>query len=114
MSAQWYYMLGDKQLGPVSGSQLKQLAQTGQLQSTDQVWKEGMPSWEPASKIKGLFQVTSSPPPVPKPNIVTESGKQRDDPALPPLPPIHPHDSGKADSIITQGLEIWRGFKRPI
>lgn len=62
MNAQWYYMLGDKKLGPVTAGQLKQLAQTGQLQPTDHVWKEGMASWLPAEKVKGLFPPASEPP----------------------------------------------------
>ncbi len=43
---------------PVSGDQLRQMAASGQLVPTDMIWKEGMPTWLPASSLKGLFSGT--------------------------------------------------------
>lgn len=55
MSQEWYYGRDDEQHGPVSSQELKKLANTGQLRSTDLVWKEGLEEWVPATKVKGLF-----------------------------------------------------------
>jgi len=38
----------------VSASQLQQLARSGQIQSTDLVWKEGLPQWIQAKAIKAF------------------------------------------------------------
>ena len=54
-SAEWYYAKDNKQLGPVSAAQLKQLANSGALKPGQLVWREGMDEWVAASKVKGLF-----------------------------------------------------------
>ena len=66
MAAEWYYAKGDKQIGPVTEAEIRGLAQSGTLSSTDKVWKEGMPDWLPAGDIKELFpsSVRKSPPPL--------------------------------------------------
>lgn len=67
MAAEWYYAKGDKQIGPVTEDDLRALAQSGQLSSTDKVWKDGMADWLPAGDIKGLFPGApgrKSPPPL--------------------------------------------------
>ena len=51
----WYYAKGNRQLGPVSSTELKQLAESGQLVPDDLVWREGMVEWISANKVKGLF-----------------------------------------------------------
>ena len=63
MSHQWFYAKSGQQLGPVSSEQLKQLADSGQLQPSDLVWKDGMGQWVEARKVKGLCpaQPISSP-----------------------------------------------------
>lgn len=115
MSAQWYYMLGDKKLGPVTAGQLKQLAQTGQLQPTDKVWKEGMKSWVPAEKVKGLIQTTPLPIPSPKAEATGSDANEK----VPPPPPSTagrsaspvqmPTDRGRV--ILTRAVESWRALK---
>ena len=61
---QWWYAQGDQQLGPVSPAELRQLATSGTLTPADLVWREGMPQWAPAAKVKGLFpEGLSEPPP---------------------------------------------------
>ncbi len=64
MASSYYYARGGQRFGPVSGSQLKELAASGQLAPDDLVWKDGMADWEPARKLKGLFAIQ---PPVPPP-----------------------------------------------
>ena len=50
----WFYYRNSEQHGPVSSGELKELANSGQLSPIDQVWKEGMEQWQPASRLKGL------------------------------------------------------------
>ena len=72
MAAEWYYSKGDQRIGPVSESDLKSLAESGQLTAEDLVRQEGLADWQPASKISGLFPSTptttstSVPPPLPQ------------------------------------------------
>jgi hypothetical protein len=61
MSTEWYYAKDNQQLGPIPPSQLKMMAQGGQLSPEDLVWKEGMAEWQPAGKIKGLFDPGTMP-----------------------------------------------------
>jgi hypothetical protein len=72
MASVWHYSRNGKQHGPVSSSELKSLASSGQLAPTDMVWKEGMGEWKRAGSLKGLFptalnpqKVLNSPPPLP-------------------------------------------------
>ncbi len=59
--AEWYYALGDqKQKGPVPWETLQNLADSGKLQRSDMVWKEGMTDWKKASQVEGLFAGSSS------------------------------------------------------
>lgn len=57
MAAQWHYAKknGERE-GPVSPAKLKQLAAEGWLTPDDLVWKEGLPEWLPAKKVRGLFE----------------------------------------------------------
>lgn len=59
----WYYAKGNRQLGPVSSTELKQLAESGQLTADDLVWREGMVEWIAANKVKGLFDAPAEEPP---------------------------------------------------
>jgi hypothetical protein len=73
VNREWLYLRGGQQLGPVSLTELQQLAATGQIQPQDNVWKAGMAQWAPAQTIPGLF--VSAPPPPPPP--------------VPPIPPVN-------------------------
>lgn len=55
MAAEWHYSKDGKQHGPVTASDLKNLAKSGVLLPTDLIRKEGMAEWTPASNAKGLF-----------------------------------------------------------
>lgn len=67
MSDGWYYAKGDEQFGPMLESELKALADSGELTSADMVWREGMSAWQPAGRIRSIFpnedHGASSPPP---------------------------------------------------
>lgn len=53
---QWFYAQHGNQFGPVAWSELRQIADSGQLQSTDLVWSQGMGQWAPAHIVEGLIQ----------------------------------------------------------
>ena len=52
---QWYYARDDQPMGPVSASELKQLAEVGELKPDDLLWREGMDEWTTAINLRGLF-----------------------------------------------------------
>ncbi len=59
---QWYYARNDQQFGPVSASELKQLADAGRLSPDDLLWREGMESWATAVNLRGLFSPEATAP----------------------------------------------------
>ena len=64
--ADWYYVQGGQQQGPVSIEALRALAEGGRLKSNEIVWTEGMPNWQPAGQVPGLMPpAASTPPPLP-------------------------------------------------
>lgn len=71
VAQQWYYTKNGENFGPISSQQLRELAAAQSIEPTDLVWREGLASWQPASKVKGLFATSvastdaSVPPPLP-------------------------------------------------
>ena len=61
-ATEWLYAKNGEQLGPVSSSQLRRMAENGELQPSDLIWREGLPAWIPASKLAGLRFATSAQP----------------------------------------------------
>jgi GYF domain 2/Domain of unknown function (DUF4282) len=53
--ADWWYTKNGERQGPVSSSQLRQLAQSGELLPTDMVFKEGGTEWKLATTVSNLF-----------------------------------------------------------
>jgi GYF domain 2 len=94
--AEWHYSRGNEQHGPVSSAQLKQMAAGGQLQPTDLIWKDGMPGWVAAGKIKGLFDaaVSSAPAQVTQPAAASRAA------AAPPRQAVLPQPAGQPASPI--------------
>ena len=62
VAAEWFYSNGSDRLGPVTASELRELALQGQLQPTSLIWKEGMGNWAPASKVKDITFSTAMLP----------------------------------------------------
>ncbi len=63
MSSQWYYQKkGEAKQGPFSDKELKAKAAAGEITPDGFVWKEGLKSWVPAGKIKGLFETRVAAP----------------------------------------------------
>ncbi len=48
---EWFYAKKGKREGPVSGATLKSMIVSGEIASTDLVWREGMADWRPAAEI---------------------------------------------------------------
>jgi hypothetical protein len=92
----WFYASSGVQKGPVSEEALRSLAASGQLAPTDLVWRDGMPSWQPASSIPGLLPPgLAAPPPLPA-----------SQPAAPYYPPPRPSISD--DSAMRWVLPVGR------
>lgn len=49
---QWYYLLGDKQVGPVGLAEIQALIDSGTLTSATMVWRPGLSGWEQAGKTE--------------------------------------------------------------
>lgn len=62
--AEWYYAEGDEQLGPVSGEDLKERFQRGQMDPSTLVWHESMKDWMPASRVPYLMDQKAAVPPL--------------------------------------------------
>jgi hypothetical protein len=55
MSDDWYYARKGERFGPVPLAKVRALAEQGWLMPADLVWNPGMPDWQPAASVKGLF-----------------------------------------------------------
>ena len=55
MATEWFYTRDGKKTGPLSSSDLKELADSGQLLPTDLIWKEGMAKPRPGIEMPKLF-----------------------------------------------------------
>jgi hypothetical protein len=55
MVAMYHVARKGQQMGPFDIEKLKLMASRGQLQATDLVWTEGLPAWERADSIPGIF-----------------------------------------------------------
>lgn len=61
---QWHFARGDGvRGGPVSETEIRRMLQAGELRSTDLIWREGLPQWQPAGQITAFANL--APPPLP-------------------------------------------------
>jgi len=58
---QWYYARSGERHGPLTSAQLRAMALQGELRPDDEVWRMGLPGWQPAARVRGLFEGASSP-----------------------------------------------------
>ena len=84
MSDDWYYARKGERFGPVPLAKVRALAEQGWLMPADLVWNPGMPDWQPAASVKGLF--TSS---------LVESLGSTVDGVIPRIRPLDPADDSK-------------------
>lgn len=57
MASEWYVGRNGQKSGPFSTEQLKEMAAAGRLVSSDLLWKQGLETWVPITKVKGLLPV---------------------------------------------------------
>ena len=50
----WFYLLGGKEVGPITTKELQELVRSGKASSTVFVWQNGMESWIPIEEIDEL------------------------------------------------------------
>src|ERR1700689_5454871 len=55
---EWFYAQNNQQHGPVTAEALVSMLQQGHVQPGDLVWREGMPTWQPASTVPELAAAT--------------------------------------------------------
>jgi len=81
MASQWFYQLMGEQIGPVSSTELRNLAQRGMISTETQIANAPNGPWVPAARVKGLFAApngmppstpVTQPPPVPCHNDVAQ------------------------------------------
>jgi uncharacterized RDD family membrane protein YckC len=64
----WYYAEAGQQAGPVEDAQLEQLLQSGRIQPTTLIWREGMANWQPYNEVRGTTgggtAVATAPAPI--------------------------------------------------
>lgn len=90
----WHYAVSGRQHGPVSDSVLKELLRRGEVKQSDLVWRDGLPAWVAASRLRrasgsgadGGVERTSSAADEPRPPDAS-SGPARSVEAVPVVPP---------------------------
>lgn len=65
MTATWFVRGGGKVYGPIDAAKLKQLVADGKINQQTDVAQNNAGPWVPAGKVKGLFPVSVSMPPLP-------------------------------------------------
>ena len=84
MTDRWFYAHDDQRIGPFSGQQLRDLADSRQLLPTDTVWKEGIDKGVFATKVRYLF--SSTPTEIPPVSASVQAAPAVVQPASAPLP----------------------------
>lgn len=63
----WFVAAGDKQEGPYSEDEFRDLIARGNVRADTYVWADGMPDWQYAGDIPGLLSGGVAPPAIPRP-----------------------------------------------
>ncbi|MES2750659.1 MAG: DUF4339 domain-containing protein [Pseudomonadota bacterium] len=71
----WFVAVGEKQEGPFSEDQLRDLIARGNVRSDTYVWADGMAAWQYAGDIPGLLSSHSAAPPIPRPGATANGGQ---------------------------------------
>ena len=61
----WFFAVGDKQEGPYSEAEFRDLVARGTIRPDTYVWTDGMPGWQFAGEVPGLLSSRGAPPAVP-------------------------------------------------
>lgn len=70
----WFVAAGDKQEGPYSEDQFRDLIARGHVGPETYVWSEGMAAWQRAAEIPGLLSGASTPPAFSQPAVARAQG----------------------------------------
>lgn len=54
MNPEWFYSAGDVRKGPITEAELKKLIESGEVKTTDLVWKDGMEQWAEVRTVEVL------------------------------------------------------------
>ena len=102
---QWFYGRDGAQHGPVPEEELRRLATAGDLRPHDLVWTTGMPQWQPAQQVPGLFGA-NAPPPLPTIHPAGSAIPYASPHERPPAPPGIGDDAGMR-MILPVGRSGW-------
>ncbi|HET6248722.1 MAG TPA: DUF4339 domain-containing protein [Tepidisphaeraceae bacterium] len=69
--ADWFYVSGEKQVGPLDLDRLRQLFARGELKRDDLVWRDGMPNWAEAGSVAELRAPAQPAVPAPLPTAMS-------------------------------------------
>ncbi len=75
----WWYAEGQAQRGPMGLEELRSAIAGGKVRAETEVWREGMPGWQPAGgvqELKGMFPVAKTPPVRPPEAVITPGNQQ--------------------------------------
>ncbi|MCF2521317.1 DUF4339 domain-containing protein [Bradyrhizobium sp. G127] len=62
----WFVAVGDKQEGPYSEDEFRDLIARGAVRADTYVWADGMPAWQFAGDVPGLLSSGRTPPSIPR------------------------------------------------
>lgn len=116
MSVSWYVDKEGGQIGPLTGTQLKELARSGQLGPADRVRRSDHPNVVAAGKIKGLFASQGGGESLDTPASCSaeerhEPSSQAEEPTgSPPFQGAIGDDPSEAHKFVVQMLAICGGF----
>ena len=73
----WYYVNGDKQVGPVFAETIQEMLSAGALNSNTQVWAEGFDNWKPIRNVDDFhYNYPTNIPPPPQMTATSSKGIQ--------------------------------------
>lgn len=114
---EWYYAKDNRQHGPVSAAELKQLAARGELRPGDLVWCEKLDDWTPAKKVGGLFDddVPAPPPEAvePPPRDLQPPPKAVEPPPRPGRTPPERPPAGGAPPAFEESEAAFEQSRKP-
>jgi hypothetical protein len=83
MAIEWYVARDGKTYGPFTPEEMTAGARDGELRRDDLVWRKGMPYWQPAADLPGLW-------PPPPPALLAAPTREPAPPATSPTPATPP------------------------
>ena len=104
--ADWFYGKDGTQHGPVSDQEIGGLIQSGQIDGTTIIWREGMADWLPVSQVPE-FQTTVPPASAGGTESIPTTAQRQANPYTAPTAPTAPTAStAYAPPAPTDGLSI--------